>query len=99
MLTKSDAADTEMVELAGLEVRELVAGSFLDHAPMLAVSSKTGEGLDALRDVLASVGSELKMRRVDGAARLPVDRVFGEGLRHSGHRHARIWPDPGRMTN
>ena len=43
---------------------------------MLAVSAKTGEGLDALRDVLASVGSELKTRRVDGAARLPVDRVF-----------------------
>ena len=76
VLTKSDAADSEMVELAGLEVRELVAGSFLEHAPMLAVSSKTGEGLDALRDVLASVGSELKTRRVDGAARLPVDRVF-----------------------
>jgi selenocysteine-specific elongation factor len=76
VLTKSDAADSEMVELAGMEVRELVAGSFLEHAPMVTVSSKTGHGLDALRDELTSVASELKVRRVDGAARLPVDRVF-----------------------
>ena len=42
---------------------------------MLAVSSKTGEGLDALRDVLASVGPSSDAAR-DGAARLPIDRVF-----------------------
>ena len=76
VLTKSDAADSEMVELAGMEVRELVAGSFLEDAPMVAVSSKTGQGLDALRDVLASLASGLEVRRIDGAARLPVDRVF-----------------------
>src|SRR3954447_6199929 len=76
VLTKSDAADSEMVELAGMEVRELVAGSFLENAPMVAVSSKTGQGLEALRDVLASLASGLEVRRIDGAARLPVDRVF-----------------------
>jgi selenocysteine-specific elongation factor len=76
VLTKSDAADAEMVELAGMEVRELVAGSFLEKAAMVAVSSKTGQGLEALRDVLASLASGLEVRRIDGAARLPVDRVF-----------------------
>jgi selenocysteine-specific elongation factor len=76
VLTKSDAADPEMLELAGLEVRELVAGSFLEHAPMVAVSSKTGAGLDTLRDLLVPLASALPARRGDGAARLPVDRVF-----------------------
>src|SRR5207245_7893915 len=41
-LTKTDLADAEMLELARLEVRELVAGSFLDGAPMVPVSARTG---------------------------------------------------------
>ena len=76
VLTKSDAADPEMLELAGMELRELVAGSFLEHAPMVAVSSKTGAGLDTLRALLVPLASGLQVRRADGAARLPVDRVF-----------------------
>ena len=38
--------------LAALEVRELTAGSFLADAPLVAVSARTGEGLDALRAAL-----------------------------------------------
>jgi selenocysteine-specific elongation factor len=76
VLTKSDAADPEMVELAGAEVRTLVAGSFLEDAPMVAVSAKTGAGLDHLREALTSLASGFHARRADGAARLPIDRVF-----------------------
>jgi selenocysteine-specific elongation factor len=76
VLTKSDAADPEMLELAGAEVRTLVAGSFLEDAPMVAVSAKTGAGLDQLREALTSLASGFHARRADGAARLPIDRVF-----------------------
>ena len=48
VLTKADLVDADTLELARLEVRELVAGSFLADAPMVAVSSKTGSGLDGL---------------------------------------------------
>src|SRR5215472_3702549 len=41
-LTKSDLVDTDTIELVKLEVRELVAGSFLEGAPVLRVSSRTG---------------------------------------------------------
>src|ERR671931_20871 len=51
-LTKADLVDAEMLELARLEVRELVAGSFLDQAPLIPVSAKTGKGLDELRRAL-----------------------------------------------
>src|SRR5687768_14670644 len=44
VLTKSDVADADMLEIARLEARELVAGSFLQDAPIIAVSSKTGAG-------------------------------------------------------
>ena len=76
VLTKADVADADMIELARLETRELVAGSFLDGAPIVAVSSKTGEGLDALRRALTSAASAVRERDRGGPARLPIDRVF-----------------------
>ena len=42
-VTKTDLVDAETLELVRLEVRELVAGSFLEGAPMVPVSSKTGQ--------------------------------------------------------
>jgi len=51
-LTKADLVDADTLELARLEVRELTAGSFLDNPRVVPVSSKTGEGLDALRRAL-----------------------------------------------
>src|SRR3954462_8230485 len=51
-LTKIDLADPDLQTLAALEARELTAGSFLEDAPIVGVSSKTGAGLDALRAAL-----------------------------------------------
>ncbi len=76
VLTKTDAADAEMRELAALESRELVAGSFLEKAPVVAVSSKTGDGLETLRAVLGDLALRVTRRDPRGNTRLPVDRVF-----------------------
>jgi selenocysteine-specific elongation factor len=75
-LTKADLVDAEMLELARLEVRELVAGSFLERASIVPVSSKTGSGLDEFRQSLAAAASGARGRPADAAARLPIDRVF-----------------------
>ena len=76
-LTKIDLADTETIELATMEVRELAAGSLLSAAPVVPVSSRTGAGLDDLRRALASVSERLPERAIAGLPpRLPVDRVF-----------------------
>jgi selenocysteine-specific elongation factor len=76
VLTKSDLADSDTVELVRLEVRDLVAGSFLEAAPIIAVSSRTGEGLPELRSTLAELAARATGRHADGAPRLPIDRVF-----------------------
>jgi selenocysteine-specific elongation factor len=76
VLTKSDLADKDMLDLATLEVRELVAGSFLERAPIVSVSSRTGEGLDALRAALVNVAQSVPERNAGGPVRLPIDRVF-----------------------
>src|SRR3954453_5075625 len=58
-LTKSDLVDSDLMELVRLEVDEFVAGSFLESAPRVAVSSTTGAGIPELRHEL-----ELAARRV-----------------------------------
>jgi len=75
-LTKCDLADAETQALAELEVRELVAGSFLEGAPVLRLSARTGAGLDALRDELRRLAEAAGPRGAEGLPRLPVDRVF-----------------------
>ena len=75
-LTKADLVDDETLELVRLETRDLVAGSFLDGAPMVPVSARTGAGIDALRAVLARLAAAAPGRPDDGVARLPIDRAF-----------------------
>ena len=75
-LTKADLADRDMLELATLEARELVAGSFLGAAPIVAVSSTTGQGLEELRAALAATAADVRRRDEGGPVRLPIDRVF-----------------------
>jgi selenocysteine-specific elongation factor len=76
VLTKSDLVDGEMLDLVRLEVREFVTGSFLEPAPIVAVSAATGEGLDRLKEALGEAARALPGRATKGLARLPVDRAF-----------------------
>jgi selenocysteine-specific elongation factor len=70
-VTKSDAVDAETLELALDEARELVP-----QAEIVAVSAKTGNGLDDLRAAIGRVADEVDRPHGDGLARLYVDRVF-----------------------
>jgi selenocysteine-specific elongation factor len=75
-LTKTDLVDTETVELVAMETAELVAGSFLEDAPVFPVSARTGDGLAALRDALFAMARRADSRSIDGAVRFPIDRAF-----------------------
>ena len=76
VITKSDLVDEEMLVLVEDEARELVAGSFLENAPILAVSSRTGTGLDQLKARLNELGKSVPARSQDFVTRLPIDRAF-----------------------
>jgi selenocysteine-specific elongation factor len=75
-LTKRDLVDREWLELVTEEVRDFVAGSFLEGASIVPVSSRSGEGLDGLRAVLLRLADSVDEKRREGSFRLPVDRVF-----------------------
>ena len=75
-LTKRDMVDPDWLALVTEEVRDFVAGSFLEEAPIVAVSSRTGEGLGDLRQELARLAENAAEKKREGLFRLPVDRVF-----------------------
>ncbi len=76
VLTKTDTVDEELLALVRAEADELVAGSFLEGAPVVPVSSRTGAGLDELKKVLAEIARRAPARSSQWSARLPVDRAF-----------------------
>ena len=76
VLTKSDLVDPESLEVARLEAAEFLRGSFMADAPVIAVSSKTGAGMEELKGELARVAAEVPAKDSASAPRLPIDRVF-----------------------
>jgi selenocysteine-specific elongation factor len=76
VISKADLVEPELRDVLALELRELLDGTFLASAPILAVSSRTGEGLDALREAMRRWLRELPERPAEGVARLPIDRSF-----------------------
>ncbi|MDI4632176.1 selenocysteine-specific translation elongation factor [Pelomonas sp. V22] len=92
LITKCDRASPERIALLRSEIAELLAGSSLALAPVLEVAATTGQGLDALRQLLFDVAARLPQRGAAGAAfRLAIDRAFsldGVGTVVTGTVHA-----------
>jgi selenocysteine-specific elongation factor len=74
-LTKRDLVDAETLALAHDEVRERVAGTALETAPVVAVSARTGEGIEELTAALDAMLAAASPPD-DARSRLFVDRVF-----------------------
>ena len=81
-LTMCDLADSEMTELAELDVDDFLSGTVFAGAPIVPVSSRTGEGVDALLAALDECvdacwcACRYRSERTDAAPRLPIDRCF-----------------------
>lgn len=76
VLTKTDLVEEEWTEMVIEDVQQGLSGTFLQDAPIIPVSSKTGSGLDELRKQLAILADQVEERSSEGVFRLPVDRVF-----------------------
>ena len=75
-LTKVDMVEEEWLELVIEEVKDFTRGTFLEGAPMLPVSSITGQGLDDFIAALDNVSKQITKKKPLSLFRLPVDRVF-----------------------
>lgn len=75
-ITKTDLVDGDMVELVREDIKDFLAGRSLEGAPVVPVSSTTGENVPLLRDLIEGAAREIDERSKEGIFRLPVDRVF-----------------------
>ena len=107
-MTKRDLVDDEWSEIAALEIADHVEGTFLGSAPIVAVDSLSGTGLDELRATLDVLVSDTPPSADRGRPRLWIDRVFapkGSGTVVTGtltggqlHRDDLVRIEPGAHT-
>lgn len=76
VLTKADLVDSEWLEMVKEEVKDEFKGTFLEGAPIHAVSSRTKAGMEDLIENVDMLTGEIDTKDVGGHFRLPVDRVF-----------------------
>src|SRR5476649_766412 len=76
VLTKSDLVDAEELSYAQEIVRETVRGTIAADAQILAVSTKTGDGMDTLKAAIHDALIVLPERAPEAPVFLPIDRVF-----------------------
>lgn len=77
VMTKADLADEEWLEVVREDIKDNVAGTFLEGAPVMEVSSYTGQGIEELKNQILEMAGECGSRREDKRLlRLPIDRVF-----------------------
>ncbi len=76
IVTKKDLVEPEWLEMVHDEIEQFCAGSFLEDAPIVDVSSISGDGVAEVLTVLDGMVREHRFHEVFGPFRLSVDRVF-----------------------
>ncbi len=77
VVTKKDMVDDDWLEVVSDDIRSEVAGTFLEEAPIIPVSSYTGEGIEELRkSIFALIDASSQIKNPNTPFRIPVDRVF-----------------------
>ncbi len=75
-ITKKDLVDNEWLELVKTDIEKMVKGSFLENAPIISVSSVTGEDIPQLKIILNELINKVEPKPDRGIFRMPIDRCF-----------------------
>ncbi len=76
VVTKRDLVDEELLQLQIEDIKNFVKGSFLENAPVIAVSSVHGEGINDFVDALTVISKEIYEKPLDRPFRLPIDDIL-----------------------
>jgi selenocysteine-specific elongation factor len=76
VLTKTYIVDSEWLAMVREEVKEWADTTFLSGAPIVAVSGKTGAGIDLLKQEMQTGIASIPSRKQGAPARMPIDRAF-----------------------
>jgi selenocysteine-specific elongation factor len=75
-LTKVDCVPPERIGIVTEQIKKFLAGTFLQDAPILPISSVTGQGFDNFYESLKELVEGIEPKSSDGVFRLPVERAF-----------------------
>ncbi len=76
IITKIDLVTEDWLELIIEDVRHFVKGTFLENAPIIAVSNVTGKGVDEVKQAILHLAKSTKLETSERLFQLPIDRVF-----------------------
>ena len=76
VITKADMVEKDWLELVEEEIKEGMAGTFLEGKPVFVVDSLSGRGVEELKDLILDKKENNPPRMDKGIFKLPVDRVF-----------------------
>ncbi len=76
IVTKKDMVEPEWLDMVDEEIEEFCANSFLEGAPIVHVSSVTGEGVEQVKEILDKLVVQHNFQEAFGPFRLSVDRIF-----------------------
>ncbi|MDD7761889.1 MAG: selenocysteine-specific translation elongation factor [Firmicutes bacterium] len=76
VITKIDMVDKDWLELVVSDIKDQLADTFLENSTILMVSSKTGEGIDELKNYISDEIEKADYTESNDPGILPVDRVF-----------------------
>lgn len=75
-LTKIDLVEPDWLDLVKSDIKQKLAGTFLENASIVPVSSVTGDGVDRVIDAIIEISTRMQAVADIGKSRLFVDRVF-----------------------
>jgi len=76
VISKVDLVDKVIIQMATEEVRNLIQGTFLENAPLISFSAKTGQGIEEINRAIEEISIPVVEKDREGLFRLPIDRVF-----------------------
>lgn len=76
VITKADLADADWIAFVQEDIRAATKDTFLQNAPMVVVSSYTGQGIEELRAILIQRVQKATGGNESRPFRVPVDRIF-----------------------
>jgi selenocysteine-specific elongation factor len=91
VISRIDRADPELLAILEGDIKTLVRGTCLEHAPFINTAAPRGDGIDELRSRLVAMAAALPLRSIEGNFRMAVDRTFilkGTGVVVTGYVHA-----------
>ena len=76
VITKTDLADDEILEIVELEIEEIVRGTFLEKKPVLQFSAINQNGFDEICRTIIKEAKNIDFKNSDQFFRLYIDHVW-----------------------